>query len=90
MEKQINKDCIQSLKQPGTPIVIAAAVKESEVIANACKVIGINVSAFCDSEKRKSKDIFCDLEVIHTPNLNKRFPKARILIATQQVQDVAH
>ena len=88
MEKQINKDCIQSLKQAGAPIVIAAAVKESEAIANACKDIGINVSAFCDSEKRKSKDIFCDLEVIHTPNLNKRFPKARILIATQQVQDV--
>lgn len=88
MQQKVNKNCIQSLKQTGAPIIIAAAVKESEAIANACRDIGINVSAFCDSEKRKSNDPFCNLEVIHTPTLPKRFPKARFLIATQQIQDV--
>jgi len=53
MQQKVNKNCNQSLKQTGAPIIIAAAVKESEAIANACRDIGINVSAFCDSEKRK-------------------------------------
>ncbi len=88
MEKIVNKTCIDNLKKSGAPIVIVAAVKEAEAIAYACKDFGIKVEAFCDSEKRKSQDKFCGLEVIHTPTLPKRFPKARFLIATQQISDV--
>ena len=88
MLEQVKKNCIQSLKKPGLPIIIVAAVKEAEAIAHACKDVGINVSAFCDSEKRKSQESFCNLEVVHTPSLPKRFSKARFLIATQQIQDV--
>lgn len=88
MEKEVKKSCIESLKKPGAPVIIVAAVKEAEAIANACKDFGINITAFCDSEKRKSQELFCGLEVIHTPSLPKRFAKARFLIATQQIQDV--
>jgi len=88
MNVVVNKDCIENLKKDGNPVVIAAALKESEAIVNACREHGIKALAFCDSEKRKDGNTFHGLEVIHTPSLSKKFPKARILIATQQVQDV--
>lgn len=79
-------NCLQSLKKEGPPIIIAAAVREVEAIIKACLDAGIVVSALCDSEKRKSEKIICGLEVIHTPNLSERFPKARIIIAYHDIQ----
>ena len=88
MIELVKKNCIEDLKLDGSPIIIVAVVKEAEAIAKACAEKGIKVSAFCDSEKRKSGNSFCNLEIIHTPSLPSRFPKARFLIATQQIQDV--
>ena len=88
MEKKVKYNCLQSLKEAGSPVIIVAAVLEAEAIVNACRNAGIVVSAFCDSEKRKSQDLFCGLEVIHTPTLPKRFSKARFIIATQHIQEV--
>ncbi len=88
MENKIKYNCLQSLKEEGSPVIIVAAVLEAEAIVNACRDTGIVVSAFCDSEKRKSQDLFCGLEVIHTPTLPERFSKARFIIATQHIQEV--
>ena len=52
MERTVKYNCIESLKKNGDPIIIVAAVREAEAIAYACKDLGINVSAFCDTEKR--------------------------------------
>ena len=49
--------------------------------------MGINVTAFCDYEKRNTLKSFCGLEVIHTPDLPHRFPKAKIIISSQYVSD---
>jgi|TARA_Y100000294_G_scaffold177966_1_gene205982 hypothetical protein len=87
MEKKVKYNCIQSLREVGSPVIIVAAVLEAEAIVNACHNAGIVVSAFCDSEKRKSQDLFCGLEVIHTPTLPERFSKARFIIAAQHIQD---
>ena len=87
MEKKVKYNCLQSLGEAGSPIIIVAAVLEAEAIVNACRNAGIVVSAFCDSEKRKSQDLFCGLEVIHTPTLPERFSKARFIFATQSIQD---
>jgi len=87
MEKNVKYNCLQSLREAGSPVIIVAAVLEAEAIVNACRNTGIVVSAFCDSDKRKSQDLFCGLEVIHTPTLPKRFSKARFIIAAQQIQD---
>jgi len=89
MDKQVKRDCIDKLRKPGKPIVIVAAVREAEAIKYACDDAGINVSAFCDTEKRKTFEKFCGLEVIHTPNLKKNFSDARFLIASQHIIDVA-
>ena len=87
MEKKIIYNCLKSLKQAGPPIVILAAVLEAEAIVSACRDNGIEVSAICDSVKKKSPDLFCGLEVIHTPTLPERFPKARFIFAAQAIQD---
>jgi len=88
MEKKVKHNCLQSLRQEGAPIIIVAAVHEAEAIANACRDNGIAVSAFCDTEKRKTQNLFCGLEVIHTPTLPKCFSNARFIIASQHIQDV--
>ena len=87
MKKQLQYECVKKLQMPGAPIVIVAAVGETEVIANACKENGIIVSVICDSIHGKSKVPFCGIEVVHTPSLPERFPKARFIIASQHIQD---
>ena len=87
MEKKVKYNCLQSLKEAGAPVIIVAAVHESEAVAKACRGVGIVVSAFCDSIKGKSQNLFCGLEVIHTPTLPEHFPKARFIIASQHIQD---
>ena len=54
MDKRVKLECIEALKKEGPPIIIVAAVREAEAVANACKENGINVEAFCDTEKRKT------------------------------------
>ena len=61
MEQIVNQNCINSLKKPGAPIIIVAAVKEAEAIAYACKDFGIKIEAFCDSEKENLRKISVDL-----------------------------
>jgi len=58
MNVVVNKDCIENLKKDGSPVVIAAALKESEAIVNACREHGIKALAFCDSEKEKMVTLF--------------------------------
>jgi len=87
MDKRINYKNLEDLKQSGSPIVIFKVVREAEAIANACKDMGINVVGFCDFEKRHTKEKFCDLEVIHMPDMPQRFPKARIIISSQYISD---
>lgn len=81
-----NYNCLDVLKKPGPPVIIAAAVREVEAIIKACLDSGIVISALCDSEKRKSEKKICGLEVVHTPSLPERFPNARIIIAYHDIQ----
>ena len=85
MEKQVKYNCIQDLKKDGSPIIIVAALYEAEAIYNACRDNNIKVIAFCDSEKRRTEQPYCGLEVVHSPTLPNRFPKARFIIATQHI-----
>ena len=87
MEKKIKFNCIQSLKEAGAPVIIVTLPEEAEAIANACRDNGIAVAAFCDNETRKLQKSYCGLEVVHTPTLPKRFPKARLIIAYHNMQE---
>ena len=61
MENKVKYNCLQPLREVGPPVIIVAAVHETEAVVNACRNNGIIVSAICDSEKRKSEDLFCGL-----------------------------
>jgi len=54
---------------------------------NACRDNNIVVAAVCDNETRKTQKNYFGLEVIHTPTLPKRFPKARLIIAYHNIED---
>jgi len=87
VEKKVKFNCIQSLKEAGAPVIIVTLPEEAEAIANACRDNGIAVAAFCDNETRKLQKSYCGLEVVHTPTLPKRFPKARLIIAYHNMQE---
>jgi len=83
------EDSIDGLRNTTDPIIIYALTDEAEAIANACKEKGIQITAFCDNEIRKTKNMYWGLEVIFTPNLPKKFPKAKFIIAHQSLDDCA-
>ena len=87
VEKKVKFNCIQSLKEAGAPVIIVTLPEEAEAIANACRDNDIAVAAFCDNETRKLQKSYCGLEVVHTPTLPKRFPKARLIIAYHNMQE---
>jgi len=87
VEKKVKFNCIQSLKEAGAPVIIVTLPEEAEAIANACRDNDIAVAAFCDNETRKLQKSYCGLEVVHTPTLTKRFPKARLIIAYHNMQE---
>ena len=87
MNEKLKYNCIDELKKESLPIIIVAAVGESEAVLNACKNNKIKIAAFCDSIKGKSDKPFCGLPVIHTPSLPEKFPKAKFIIASQHIQD---
>ena len=89
MNKIAKYNCVDKLKKTGSPVVIVTLVEEAEAVLNGCKDLGIDVSAFCDNESRKTKNKFCGLDVIHTPALKKHYPNARFIIANPNIKDCA-
>ena len=81
MERLVKKECLNELMSSNKALIVYSLTEEAEAIANACHSLGIKVSAFCDNEIRKSQKPYCGKEVIHTPELSKRFPEANFLIA---------
>ena len=72
MDDRIQHKDLTNLKKKDQPIIIFKVVREAEAILNACREMGIVVTAFCDYEKRNTEKNFCGLEVIHTPDLPGR------------------
>ena len=89
MERLVKKECLNELMSSNKALIVYSLTEEAEAIANACDSLGIKVSAFCDNEIRKSQKPYCGKEVIHTPELSKRFPEANFLIAHHQLDDCA-
>ena len=89
MDKIVKNIDINSLKKSDLPLIIYSLTEEAEAIANSFKDKDIKVLAFCDNEVRKSKKKYCDLEVIYTPDLPKRFPNANFVIAHHALDECA-
>ena len=87
MDKIVKYNSIESLKKDGSPIIIVSVADEAESVLYACRDAGIIVTAFCDNESRKTKKLFCGLEVFHTPELKRKIPEARFVIAHHNIND---
>lgn len=77
---------IRALQADGPPIVILAAIPAGEAVLHACAEYGIPVRCFCDSKPEKAAHGYCGLEVVHTPQLGRAFPEARIIIAAPGIE----
>lgn len=89
MDRTVKFDSIKQLKENKKPLVIFALTEEAEAIAFACKENGINVSAFCDNEIRKTGKKLHEIDIIYTPDLPKKFPEASFIIAHHTLDDCA-
>jgi organic radical activating enzyme len=89
MFRTVKFESITQLKKNKNPLIIFALTEESEALAFACKENGINVSAFCDNEIRKTGKKLHDIEIIYTPDLPKKYPNASFLIAHHTLDDCA-
>ena len=89
MDRAVKFDSIKQLKGNKKPLVIFALTEEAEAIAFACKENGINVSAFCDNEIRKTGKKLHEIDIIYTPDLPKKFPEASFIIAHHTLDDCA-
>ena len=89
MFRTVKFESITQLKKNKNPLIIFALTEESEAIAFACKENGINVSAFCDNEIRKTGKKLHDIEIIYTPDLPEKYPNASFLIAHHTLDDCA-
>tara|TARA_X000000950_G_scaffold216684_1_gene260779 strand:- start:5928 stop:7160 length:1233 start_codon:yes stop_codon:yes gene_type:complete len=89
MKRDVEFSCIEPLKATKNPVIVYSLTEEAEAIANACRDNGISVTAFCDNEIRKTKNPHCNLEVIYTPDLPKRFPKASFVLGHHTLGDCA-
>jgi hypothetical protein len=75
------EDIIKEIRNKNLPVIICGAGIVGEVLLSICKKEGILVECFCDSSEKIAKSRFCDMEVIHTPELKKRYSDAIFLIS---------
>jgi len=83
-----NQATIAEIKAQGLPVIIFGADVVGEVIYHACRDAGIDVTAFCDNNKNKIDRPWCGLEIIHAPEVPKRYDDAIFMIASTYIRDI--
>lgn len=83
-----NQQTIENIKNAGIPIIIFGVGIVGEVLHRACCNAGIKVECFCDNNTNKTKFSKCNTEVIHTPDLKKKYQDAIFLISAADIKDV--
>lgn len=83
----LRSDCLPMLADSARPVVILATTPVGEAIHQALLDRGVNVAAFCDAKPGKAGSRFSGLEVVHTPEVGRRFPQARVVIAVADAAD---
>jgi len=89
MKRNVQYNCLETLKTTSEPIIIYALTEESEAILKACEDNKIKISAFCDNEIRKTEKKFCNKDVIYTANLPKLYNKAKFILAHHTLENCA-
>ncbi len=87
-ENSLNQETIENIKKEGIPVIIFGAGIVGEVLFYACRDAGIKVECFCDNNINKTRSSMCDIEIIHTSILKKKYKEANFLISAADIKDV--
>lgn len=85
---EIIKEIKDEMKNKNLPLIISGAGVVGEVLLSICREQGIKVECFCDASKKVSLNKFCDLDVVYTPDLLKKYKDAIFLISVVAIKDV--
>ena len=84
------EEMIREIKEKKLPVIICGAGVVGKVLLSLCQKEGISVECFCDGSVKVTQSDFCGLEVIHTPDLKKKYRDASIVISVAAIQDVVN
>lgn len=84
----LKRDIINEIKNKQMSIIICGAGIVGKVLLFLCQAEGITVECFCDSSEKVAQSKFCDLDVIYTPDLKKKYQDAFFLISVAAIKDV--
>ena len=88
IRNSLNQETIEDIKREGIPVIIFGARIVGEALFYACCKAGIKVECFCDNNINKTKSPKCNIEVIHTSDLKKKYQDAILLISAADIRDV--
>lgn len=88
MNSQLETNPQKKQLQPTRPMVIFGASVVGEAIWHACHSQGLHITAFCDNNIWKAAAPLLGTEVIHTAQLQQRFPDACFIIAVIDIGDI--
>ncbi|MDP2922780.1 MAG: radical SAM protein [Candidatus Omnitrophota bacterium] len=88
IQRSLNQKVIENIKKEGIPVIIFGAGIVGEALFYACCNAGIKIECFCDNNINKTKTSMCNIKVIHTPNLKKKYMDANFLISAADIKDV--
>ncbi len=87
-ENSLNQQTIENIKREGIPVIIFGAGIAGEALFHACCDVGIRVECFCDNNTNKTNSSKCNIEVVHTLSLNKKYQDAIFVISAAEINDV--
>ncbi|MCK9391031.1 MAG: radical SAM protein [Syntrophales bacterium] len=79
---------VEELRHSGLPVIIFGAGAVGEALLHACSRAGVSVDCFCDNSVAKSGCNVCGVPVIHTSQLNSKYPDAVFLISVADINDI--
>ncbi|MBT8342142.1 MAG: 4Fe-4S cluster-binding domain-containing protein [Desulfatitalea sp.] len=79
---------VADIKKEGIPVIIFGASTVGEALFHECRKYEIKVECFCDNNLQKAKMSLCNTKVIHTSDLQKKYPNAIFLISVTDIRDV--
>lgn len=88
MKDLLNQQTIEKIKKEGISVIIFGARIVGEALFYACRKAGIKVECFCDNNINETKSSKCNIEVIHTSDLKKKYQDAIFLISAADIRDV--
>ncbi len=78
----------EEIKNSEIPVIIFGAGLVGEVLFKYCYKEGIKVDCFCDNNIHKTKEKFCDMEVVYAQKLKEKYNDAIFLISAADIKDV--